>query len=82
MGAKSDKKSIKNCLNNQCVNLLVKNAKNASKSDPEGAQGPTMSGGFVGPECREEVRSSSRRLQAQGSLLANHHHKNNHPANN
>ena len=23
----------------------------------------------MGPECREEVRSSSRRLQAQGSLL-------------
>ena len=38
MGAKSDKKSIKNQLENQCGNLFVKNTKNGVQGDPKRRQ--------------------------------------------
>ena len=37
----------------------------------KGTQKHSCPGGAMGQTCREEVRSSSRRLQAQGSLSAN-----------
>lgn len=53
--------------------------KMSAKVTPRGPKGakPWRAGG---PGVPEEVRSSSRRLQAQGSLL-DRHHTNKHPAN-
>ena len=54
---------------------------NCVQGDPKRRQKARSPEGRVGPDCWEEVRSSSRRLQAQGSLLDYRHHTNKHPAN-
>ena len=53
--------------------------KMASKVTPRGPKS-AVTWRVRGPGVPEEVRSSSRRLQAQGSLL-DRHHTNKHPAN-
>ena len=52
MGAEIVEKSVKNRLRNHCGNLLVKMLNKCAQGGPKGAQGPTMSRGLVGPECR------------------------------